>query len=218
MMHHQHPLAVQVAVQPAEGLLEEGPPGIGVHEHGVLAAPVVVGTDHVGVQILHDELHVFQPEFGDDLDEPMHLLRIQQKVHQRILEGHQHVQLLKDAGAYDGHGQIPLRDLRLVLPGGLPAPGAVGPQIGRLHIALPFLDIPDHLVFRRDDGDGRRLILGKGNIGPPPVIGIGAAHPISPDELENGIAADGPKRCETDGQPVRMPALSDGLQQIVFRT
>ena len=47
-----------VAVELAVGLLEELSPHFGTHEKGFLGAPVVVGEDHVGLEVVYKELGV----------------------------------------------------------------------------------------------------------------------------------------------------------------
>ena len=65
-----------------------------------------------------------------------------------VLKGHQHVQLLKDAGAHYGHGQeFVLIDGGLVGLRDFPAFGAVGDQIGNFYILLPVLNVLHHLIL-----------------------------------------------------------------------
>ena len=170
------------------------------------------------MEVFHDELHVFQAVFADNVDQLVHFVGVHQQVAEGILKGHEHVQLLEDAGAHDGHAQVivPVDGGQVGLRG-LPALGALAPEIGDLDVFLPFLDVLDDLVFRRDDGDGRGGVLGEGDVGPPGVDGFRAADAVAADELEAGIAADGPEGGVAAGKPVGTAVFPDGFQEILFR-
>jgi hypothetical protein len=152
--------------------------------------------------------NVFQPELRDDLDERMHFVRIDQKIAQRILKGHQHVQLLENTRAHNGHRKV-FRgvDGRLVFLRGLPPRGAVGPEIRYLYIFLPCFDIPDDLIFLRDNGYGGRLILRERNVCTPAVIGICAAYTVASEKLKDGIPAHRLERPVAVCQPIRPPVF-----------
>lgn len=84
-MHDDDAVLVQVAVESAVGLLEQLPPGVGGHEEAGLGAPVVMGDDDIGMQVLDNQLHVVQAVLADGIDQVLHILGLFQHIGQSVL-------------------------------------------------------------------------------------------------------------------------------------
>ena len=167
--------------------------------------------------MLYDELHVSKPVLADGVDEFMHGFRLQQEVCEGVFKGHQHVKLLENSGAHDGHGEIFV--LVNGIPGGygvLPALRAVGGQIRNFYIFFPLSYIFDDLIFRRHQRHSRGSVFREQNVRAPGIIGVGSPHPVSPDVLEYGISGNTPEHRIGIAETFRFSIFFQSFQQIFF--
>ena len=167
--------------------------------------------------MLHNKLHIGKTVFTDHIDQLMHCLRLQQKIHQSVLKRHQHMKLLKNPCSHYYHGKIFfLVDPAFCFQSFLPAFGAFSCQIRNFHILLPFRHIFYHLVLLCNIGDRRRSIFRKKDQSSPLVIGFCSSDAISAYQLKAGISGDSPKHGKGITETFRFSVFFQCFQQILF--
>ena len=183
-------------------------------EGGVVGTPVVVVEHRVGMGVLAELLGQLQLVFGDVIDQLVHLVGVGVEGHQRLLNAHQVVHLLEDAGG-DGGGNkvlLPVDGRRCRLVG---RPGLVGEvRAGHLHGLLPLGDVLHHPVFVVMDGELAGQTGG-------PVLGDapGVHHRAAAGGAAGGLAGDGVAPDHGEElvlvyKAVRV-AAADGLKEIL---
>ena len=206
-----------VSVEPAVRLLEERPPHLGLHEQGVLGAPVVVGEDHVRAQAVDQQLHIGQPVFQNVLDEVVHLLRMLVKAGQCVLEAHEEVALLKDAGAHEPRQQPLLAAGGPgLLPAGLPAVGTVRRQIRRVYRRPPACHVRAHRQTVLRHRHRPRRILRKADGGAPAIHADGAPLPVAPQVGIGRVVQAHIQRLVLPQLPLRLAVRLQKLQKVLF--
>ena len=206
-----------VPVEPAVRLLEKLPPHLRLHEQGVLGAPVVVGEDHVRLQVVDKQLHIAQPVLQNVLDQLVHLLRMLVEVGQRVLKAHKEVALLKDAGAHEPRQQLLLAAGVPGLPAAvLPALGAVGRQIRGVYRLPP----PGHVRAHRQTVPCQRHGAGRvrreADGGAPAVHADGAPLPVSPQVCVGRVVQAHMQRLVLPQLPLRLAVRLQKLQKVLF--
>ena len=155
--------------------LDELAPHSRADEHGVLAAPIVMGNDDIGMEVVHQQLGVLEAVLTDGFQQFQGILRLLVQSHAQVGDAHQVVSLLPNTGTHEGHNQM-----LIAVNGGssslgvLPQlrSGAVGNQIGNLNGFLPLGNIgADQIIFA---GEGEHLGLGP-QVGGAPTVLDGAA-------------------------------------------
>ena len=214
MVHDNDAMLLHIAVNALVMLLEILAPDVGLHKQTVLGAPVVVGQNHIGFQIVHQQFGVLEPIFRDGIHQIMHVIGLQQQIYQRILKAHQVMALFKNARAHKAHGQI----LVMIHGGGrglalLPALGAVGHQIGHLHCIPPAGDIGADLVLVGHMGHGAGGVLGEQNLRTPLIHRRYAALAVAAGVLLQGVVHNGDKGFILTNEPVGLSVAFQGLQQ-----
>ena len=216
-MHYNYSLRMKIIIKLSVRLLKELSPYLRRHKQAVFCAPVIMGNNTVRMQMLHNKLHIGKTVFTDHIYQLMHCLRLQQKVHQSVLKGHQHVKLLKNSGSHYYHGKIfILINLTFCFQSFLPAFGAFSCQIRNLHILLPFRHILYHLILLCNIGNCRRSILRKKDQGSPLVIGICSPDTVSAYQLKAGISGDSPEHGKGITETFRFSVFFQCFQQILF--
>ena len=157
-------VAVDLLIGLQEELLEHG----GGDEGGLLTAPVVVVEQHIGMQVLADALGQLQLPLGQEVDELVHLVGVLIEGHQSLLDAHQVVALLEQAGGHEdglvglvgGTGVHALADV----------PQLIGElEGGSLDVITPVLDVLDDDLLGGVDGEGTGGIGGEG-VGDAPGV------------------------------------------------
>ena len=147
-----------------------------------------MGNYSVGMKLFHNETHIFHTVVCYNFDKLMHFIGIEQEIAQCVLKGHKHMKLLKNSRAqYTQRHQPAGLSFSLLAETILPAFGAVGAQIRHLKIILPVFNVFNNLVFFGDNGNGGRLIFGKGNVCTEAVIGIAALNPVPAQKAKNRV-------------------------------
>ena len=164
-----HAVVLVVAVDLLIGLQEEVLEDGGTQEGVLLAAPVVVVEDGVGVEVGADALGQLQLPVGEVLDEVVHLIGVLHVVHQGFLNGAEVVALLEDARGDEG-GLVGLGAVHGVIHGLGGVPQLLGELQGRgLDVLLPLLDVLDHDLLRRMYREGAGGVGGE-RLGDAPAV------------------------------------------------
>ena len=194
--------------------LDELPEHLGGQEGGLLAAPVIVVEQGIGLNVGADLLGQVQLKLGDLVQDFVHFIGVLIEGHEAVLDLHQVVALLKHAGGDEGGAEllIPVHLFR-GLDEGLPLLGAVD-HVGHLQILLPFLHVLDDDLVRSVDGEGTG---GTGGEGPGHAPGVD--HVQLPGLGGGVVGGKGIAHLHGEGfilvdEAVRMAAV-DGFQQVL---
>ena len=179
-----------------------------------MGTPVVVVEHRVGVAVLHQQLGQLQLVVGDVVNELVHLVGVGVEGQQGLIDAHQVVHLLKNAGENGAGAELLPAVHRLggglvVLPGGL---GDV--QIGMLHGVFPVLDVLDDPVLVVMDGELAGQALGPVD-GDAPAVFDGAAAGTGHGVLSHdGVAKEHGEEFVLVHKSVGIAAV-DGLKEVV---
>ena len=172
-----------------------------------------MGEDDVGLQVVHQQLGILEAVLGNGVHQIVHIVGLQQQVHQGILKAHQVVALLEDAGAHKAHGQV-----LVVVDGGgggdglLPAVGAVGHQVRHLDRIPPAGDIRADLIIVGHMGHRAGSVLGEQDLGAPLVIAGHAALAVAAGILLQRIVHHRYKGLVLAQQPLGLTVALEGFQ------
>ena len=179
------------------------------------APEVLENGDFRGKASLHHQLRkrIDQQHHGSERAQDKYHVVLEGILH--ILEGHEHMEPLEDAGGHDHRGQEALRIHGFLLGAdALPALGAICLKVWNLEIVLPMLQIGNHLVFLGDNGDGRRLIGAEVDEGAPGIHGVDAAHSAAADEFGAGIPHEEAKHLKGIVEIFRLPVRLQIFQEV----
>ena len=220
MVHDKNAFLIHITVHFLIMRFDKLSPGIRADKHRPLGAPVIMRNNHIRLQIIYGHFHKLITIFTDRIDQFVHSLRFQQKIHQHIFKSHQEMQTLKQACRKISHQNLALRSVLFRLFDiWLPQSriGAFFYNIRNFQIILPFCDVRNYLVGFSYMRHSRNLSFRPENLRAKTVLCRRHTRmPVSSDVFQNRVHVQKRQSLILLHQSVRMSIRFYGLKKILF--